>query len=387
MAYALMMGGMALTVLIAGIISTEIAPAPGLATLPIALVIVGLAAATLPTGRLQVRFGRRTVFLAYGLLAIFAAFLSAWSLYHASFVVYCISTFTMGWATAAGHQYRFAALELVPPEKAAKATSVLLLGGILGAFVGPEMAVRGRYLLETEYTGSYMLLAAGYAAAMCIVSFYREREHSDTTEQAGGRPLKEVLRNPLVILAIGSAVTGYGVMSFLMTATPISMHEHSGHSIEATKWVIQAHIIAMYLPSVFYPFLQSRIGYRGMLWLGTAALAATVAIALGGVALFNYWLALVLLGIGWNFLFLTGTNLLALGYRRSERFQVQSFNDFLTFSVQATVSLASGWFLFRFQWQGLVWAATIPVLAYVVLLLRTARVTRVTTSLHSGPDG
>lgn len=378
-AYALMMGGMALTVLIAGIIGTEIAPAPGWATLPIALVIVGLAAATLPTGRLQLRFGRRTVFLAFGLLAIFSTFLAAWAISHDSFVVYCLSTFTMGFATAAGHQYRFAALELVPAEKAAKATSVLLLGGILGAFVGPEMAVRGRFLLDTEYVGSYMLLATGYALAMCIVMFYRERSIGDEVEQADGRPLGEVLRNPLVVLAIASAVTGYGVMSFLMTATPISMHEHSGHSIEATKWVIQAHIIAMYLPSVFYPALQGWLGYRKMLWLGVAALAMTVVIALGGVALFNYWLALVLLGIGWNFLFLTGTNLLALGYRRSERFQVQSFNDFLTFSVQATVSLASGWFLFRFQWQGLVWAATVPVLAYVVLLLRTASVTRVVT--------
>ncbi len=370
-AYAMMMGGAALTVLIAGIIGTGFAPTPGLATLPIALAVIGIAASTLPTGKLQARFGRRAVFLAYAGLAVVAALSAGGSLVAQSFPAYCMATFAMGWAAAAGHQYRFAALELVPANMAPQATSVLLLGGILGAFTGPEMAVRGRQLLDTEYAGSYILLAVGYAAAMVVVWFYREQAHFEAEDHSGGRPLQDVLRNPLVVLAITSGVVGYGVMTFLMTATPISMHEHSGHSIEATKWVIQAHIVAMYLPSLVYAALQARFGYRGMLWLGAVALLSTLAIALSGVAFAHFWASLVLLGIGWNFLFLTGTNLLALGHRRAERFHVQSFNDFLTFSVQALVSLASGWFLFRFQWQGLLWAALVPVLVFVLLLART----------------
>lgn len=380
-AYALMMGGTALTVLIAGIIGTEFAPNPGLATLPIALGVVGIAASTLPTGKLQARFGRRAVFLAYGGLAILAALAAAVSLAAQSFPAYCLATFAIGWSAAAGHQYRFAALELVPANLAPQATSVLLLGGILGAFIGPEMAVRGRFLLNIEYTGSYLLLAAGYAVAMVVVSFYREQGQQETDTHEGGRPLRDVLRNPVVVLAIGSAVVAYGVMTFLMTATPISMHEHAGHSIEATKWVIQSHIVAMYLPSLVYAMLQARVGYRGMLWLGTAAFGATIAIALAGIEFLHFWTSLVLLGIGWNFLFLTGTNLLALGHRRAERFQVQALNDFLTFSVQAMVALASGWFLFRFQWQGLLWAVMVPVLGYVVLILRTAAFTRVRTAV------
>lgn len=370
-AYALMMGGVALTVLIAGIIGTDFAPTPGLATLPIALVVIGVAASTLPTGRLQARFGRRAVFLAYGVLAIGAALLAAGSLAMESFAGYCLATFLMGWSGAAGHQYRFAALELVPAPLAPQATSVLLLGGILAAFVGPEMAVRGRELLATEYAGSYLLLAAGYVAGMILLGFYREQGHFDSVDHQAGRPLGAVVRNPVVILAISSAAVAYGVMTFLMTATPISMHELSGHSLEATKWVIQSHIVGMYLPSMFFGFLFSRLGPRTMLWLGTAGLAGTLAIALTGVEFLHYWTALVLLGVGWNFLFLTGTNLLALGHRRSERFRVQSLNDFLTFSVQAMVSLGSGWFLFTLGWQGLLWAGAFPVLAFVILLTRS----------------
>ncbi|MDX1554678.1 MAG: MFS transporter, partial [Xanthomonadales bacterium] len=198
-AYALMMGGTALTVLIAGIIGTRFAPSPGLATLPIALAVIGVACSTLPTGRLQARFGRRTVFLGYGALAIGSALMAAASLVAGSFAVYCLSAFVMGWAAAAGHQYRFAALELVPAPQAAQATSVLLLGGIVGAFVGPEMAVRGRHLLPTEYAGSYLLLVGGYMAALVLVAFYREAEPEPSNVHEGGPPLGEILREPVVV--------------------------------------------------------------------------------------------------------------------------------------------------------------------------------------------
>lgn len=370
-AYALMMGGVAMTVLIAGIIGTVFAPTAGLATLPIALAIIGVAASTLPTGKLQARFGRRPVFLAYGGIAILSALLGALSLIFETFAGYCAATFVMGWASAAGHQYRFAALELVPVNMAPAATSVLLLGGILGAFVGPEMAVGGRWLLETEYAGSYFLLMGCYALGMVLVGFYREHGRVDFANHPRGRPLKEVLRNPVVVLAISSSAAAYGVMTFLMTATPISMHEHSGHSIEATKWVIQSHIIAMYLPSVAFALLYGKFGPRGMLWFGILALVATLVTGLSGVTFPHYLVALSLLGIGWNFLFLTGTNLLVLGHRPEEKFRVQSFNDFLTFSVQATVSLGSGWFLYTVQWSGLLWAGAVPVMAFALLLVFT----------------
>ncbi len=369
LAYALMMGGTALTVLIAGLISLDLAPSPGLATLPIALTVVGVASSTLPTGRLLQRFGRRPVFLAYGVIAIAAALTCAAALASRSFTGYCLGAFAMGWAGAAGHQYRFAALELVPAERAADATSVLLLGGILGAFIGPELAVRGQGLLTTAYAGSYLLLAGAYGLGLGIIAFYRDAHVPETGHEQGGRPLAAILKQPVVVLAIAAAATGYGVMTFLMTATPLSMHEHAGHGLEATKWVIQSHIAGMYVPSLVFGLLLSRLGFRRVLWLGVAAYALTLGIAALGTDLHHYWIALVLLGVGWNFLFLAGTTLLPHGYGGQERFRVQSFNDFLIFSVQAAVSLGSGWFLVNVGWNGVLLAATLPVALFAGLLL------------------
>jgi MFS family permease len=381
-AYALMLAGTSMTVLLAGIIGTGFAPTPRLATLPIALAVIGVAAATLPTGKLLHRFGRRRVFIAYAVLAIGAALLTASSLALDSFALFCSACFLIGWSAAGAHQYRFAALEAVPPERAPRATSVLLLGGILGAFIGPELAVRGRQLLPVEYAGSYVLLAANYVVGLIIISFHRDAAAPPARHQGRGRPIGEILRSPQIRLAIGAAAVAYGVMSLIMTATPISMHTHTGHSLEATKFVIQSHIAGMYLPSLAYAWLQARLGYRGMLWSGVLALLLCVGIALADTGFLHYWLALVILGIGWNFLFLTGTNLLPFGYRPEERFRVQAMNDFLVFSVQSIVSLGSGWLLAYWQWQGVL--RTCVVLLAVFLVFFLGRGSRALVSLSRG---
>jgi len=367
-AYSLMMAGTSLMVLLAGIIGTEFAPSTDLATLPIALVVVGVASSTLPTGRLLHRFGRRRVFIAYGFIAIAAALTAMQSLVSGTFSGFCLAAFMMGWAGAAGHQYRFAALEAVPAEMAPKATSFLLLGGILAAFVGPELAVRGRGLLGTEYAGSFLLLCFSYVAGLIIISYHRDAELVQSNHHTSGRSLSEILRSPVVILAISAAALGYGIMSFLMTATPISMHMHAGHSLESTKFVIQSHIAAMYLPSLVFAWLFGKLGARGMLWSGAAVYVICLVIAALNTDFLNYWLALMLLGIGWNFLFLTGTNLLPRGYRREERFRVQSMNDFLVFSIQAVASLSSGWFLYHWQWPGVLLACIPLMLGFSILL-------------------
>jgi len=368
LAYSLMMAGVSVLVLIAGIIGTEIAPSSGLATLPIALGVVGVACSTLPTGRLLGRFGRRKVFLGYGVLAVLASVLASFSLVHQSFSGLCLAAFLMGWAGAAGHQYRFAALELVPAEMSARATSVLLLGGILSAFIGPELAVRGRGLLETEYAGSFLLLVVAYALGMIIVSFYRDTHATGAKADQAGRPLLQIMKTPNIVLAVAAAGLGYGIMSFIMTATPISMHVHAGHSLDATKLVIQSHIAAMYLPSLVYAGFFSRLGFKGMMWSGALIYLLCIAIALMNTDFIHFWLSLVMVGIGWNFLFLSGTNLLPLGYRHHERFRVQSTNDFVVFTIQAIASLSSGWVLYAWDWHGVLWACVPPVLLFGLLL-------------------
>jgi len=381
-AYSLMMAGTSLLVLLAGIIGTEFAPSEDLATLPIALAVVGLSASTLPTGRLLGRYGRRRVFVGYGLLAAVSAVLAMQSLRIGSFPLFCTAGFLMGWSGAAGHQYRFAALEAVPAERAPMATSILLFGGILAAFIGPEIAVRGRYLLHAEYAGSFLLLTASYAAGILLVSLHRDDGATLPSSRGAGRSLGEVFRSPALIVAVASAALGYGVMSLLMTATPISMHMHSGHSLEATKLVIQSHIAAMYLPSLLYASLFRRLGFRGLAWLGVAVYGLCLAAAIVDTDFLNYWLALVLLGVGWNFLFLSGTNLLPYGYRPEERFRVQSANDFLVFTVQALASLGSGWLLFHWQWRGILLACIPMLLAFAFLLLAQGH--RLTESKGSG---
>jgi MFS family permease len=373
LAYALMMAGTSLMVLIAGIIGTQFAPSPAYATLPVALTIVGVASSTLPTGKLLYRFGRRRVFVAYGLLAVMAALLAAGSLYLQSFSLFCVAALSLGWSAAAGHQYRFAAMESVPLELAPKATSVLLLGGILAAAIGPEIAVRGQNLLTIEFAGSYLLLAGVYLVGIFIVSFYRDSGGANDPHSMQGRPLKQIMRSPLVILAIAASAVGYGVMSFVMTSAPISMHEHAGHGMQATKWVLQSHILAMYLPSLVYPWLFSKLGFKGMMWSGVAAYIACLLIGSINTEFIHYWLTMVILGVGWNFLFLSGTNLLRYGYRNEERFKVQSFNDFLVFSIQGLASLSSGWFLFHWGWQSVI-SASLPLVLVFMLLAAFTRI-------------
>lgn len=376
LAYALMMGGTSLMVLIAGIIGTQFAPSPGLATLPVALTIVGVALSTLPTGRLQSRFGRRKVFVGYGFLAVLAALLAMTSLEYQSFGGFCAAAILMGWSGAAGHQYRFAAMESVPAEQAPKATSVLLFGGILAAVVGPEIAVRGQHLLATEFAGSYLLLAAVYLPGILLISSYRETRPRSDSHALQGRPLLQIMRSPVIILAVAASAVGYGVMSFVMTAGPVSMHEHAGHDMQATKLVLQSHIAAMYLPSLIYPWLHRKMGYRGLMWAGVAALLLCLLIGSINTAFIHYWLTMVILGVGWNFLFLSGTNLLRYGYRDEERFKVQSFNDFLVFSIQATASLSSGWFLYHWGWQGVLYASIPLVLAFALLAWLSSALTK-----------
>jgi len=367
-AYILMMAGTPMMVLLAGIIGTEIAPTVSLATLPIALVVVGVAAATLPTGRLLERYGRRPVFLAYAFIAVGAALLAIHGLVTASFSTFCLSALLMGWSGAAGHQYRFAALESVAPELAARATSFLLLGGVFSALIGPELAVRGRALLETPFAGSFLLLIGSYAAGIVLIAGYRDRGDHRAGHGRGGRPLRVILKAPVVIVAVLAAALGYGVMSFIMTATPISMHVHAGHSLDATKFVIQSHIAAMYLPALVFPWLQSRFGYARMLWAGLGIYAFCLVVAWFDTSFLHYWFALVLLGVGWNFLFLSGTNLLPGGYRPEERFRVQAANDFVVFSIQAAVSLSAGWLLHRWGWQGIIALCLAPLVLFSVLL-------------------
>jgi MFS family permease len=219
--------------------------------------------------------------------------------------------------------------------------------------------------------GSFLLLGFVFFCSFILLLFIdnnhvvTSRPHSQLQQQSG---LQIILRSPILLLSLVTAAVGYGVMSFIMTATPLTMHEYAGHSLADTKFVIQSHIAAMFLPSLISGYLVSRLGYRCIIWLGLIALLSCVVIALINTQFLHFWLALVLLGIGWNFLFVTATVMLPQGHNDEDRFKVQSTNDFIVFSFQALAALSSGWFLYHWQWQGILLIA-LPVLVMFTIFL------------------
>ncbi|NVK88629.1 MAG: MFS transporter [Gammaproteobacteria bacterium] len=365
-----MLSGTSMLVLIAGIIGEQISPLESLATLPIALAIIGVALNTLPAAFLMSRYGRKPVFIGYGLLGIAAALLAAYAMSINNFQWFCVAAFGIGAAAASVQQYRFAAIEMVSSHWVAKATSTILLGGILAAIIGPELSLLGKNLTTTPFVGSFFLLAAVYALGLLVLfSIPIHTSVALDNTQSSGRRLRTIFSQQPIILAILAAAIGYGVMSFIMTATPLSMHSHHGHSLEHTKWVIQSHVAAMYLPSLFSGYLVTRFGCRRMMAVGTLLYAVCLIIAYQWQDFIGFWLALVLLGIGWNFLFVAGTSLLASQYQAQERFKVQAINDFLVFGTQALAALSSGWLLFKYHWQGILMLCLLPLGIFILALL------------------
>ena len=371
-AYALMHSGGSLMVFIAAIIGAQIAPSSSQATLPIALMIVGVASSTLPLGKLQARFGRKVVFLSFALVAIGCALLAYLSIVLQSFVLFCLSAFGLGFSMSSAHQYRFAVTEHVSTEKIPLVTSILLFGGLLSAFIGPEIALLGQSLLLVEFAGSFLLLAAIFAVCFGLILAITHVDHENISivdDLPHHNGFKLILQSPLLLLTVISGVVGFFMMSFIMTATPLTMHEHAGHSLPDTKWVIQSHIAAMYLPSLFSGLLIKRFGFNFTLWLGVLLFSICIGISLTDQKLINFWVALVLLGVAWNFFFMTNTTLLSFGHNHEQRFAVQSSNDFVIFSFQALAALSSGWFLYRWQWQGVLGVSFTILAIFSIYLL------------------
>jgi MFS family permease len=349
---ALGFSGAAMVVLVGGIIGIELSPSPSWATLPISLMVVGVALATIPASLLMRKIGRRRGFMVGAALAGLAAMLGAYAIFENSFILFCAAGPFFGVSGAFVQQYRFAAVESVPAESSARAISFVLLGGIAGGFFGPEIAKLTRdWLAWGAYAGSFLSLALLQFVAMILLSLLKDIPPSDEEINGVERSFREVAAQPTYLLAVLAGTVGYGVMSLIMTATPLYLHSNSGYSVDQTAFVIQSHIIAMYLPSLFTGFILERLGLVRVLILGVFSLTASVILGVFAQQLLHYWSALVLLGLGWNFLFVGGTVLLTRSYRPAERFKAQAANDFIIFGVRAFTSLLAGSILFYANWQ------------------------------------
>jgi MFS family permease len=394
---ALGSSGVSMLVLVGGVVGARLAQTPAWSTLPVAVMVVGLAVSSAPAALLMKRIGRRSGFLLGTLTATLACGLGALAMARGSFTLLCVATTLIGANGAFVSQYRFAAAESAEAAQAGKAVSLVLAGGVLAGLLGPELGRWGEsWLAAAPFAGSFLLAACLYAAAGVLLFLLRQPRYAGIAAQAGARPatvehseaaeplevarpLGVILRQPQTLAALLAGIVSYAAMTFTMTAAPVSMHVMEHHSVGQAGFVIQSHIVAMYAPSFFTGFLLARLGLGTSMLLGILLLAGSSAVSLLGNQLFVYWAALVLLGLGWNLLFVGGTTLLTRTYRPQERFQVQGVNDLLVFGFQAASSLLSGAALFRLGWKTL----NLLNLPFLALMLGVLLATR--TSLRGRP--
>lgn len=369
LAQALGMLSAPMVIFVGGFLGVAFAPSAGLATLPVAALVVGSALTSMPAAMIMKRIGRRKGFVCATLMAILGSILAIYSVRGENFYGLCISILMLGGHLAFVQQFRFAAIEWVSPDKVAMTASVVMLGGLLAAWLGPELAMSGKDLLDHTFSGSFVLLALSHVALLLLLSVtpFAELKNSQNTQQAN-RPWFEILAQPGMTAAVVSSAVAFGVMSLIMTATPVSMSEIQSYPLDETKTVIQSHIMAMFLPSLFAPILFKAFKLITMLIAGVVILVIAITIAILDQSYWGYWSALVCLGVGWNFMFVSGTTLLSQQYSDSESFTAQAVNDATVFSTQAIMSLCAGWMVFNFGWYALNLLA-IPLLLLAVLAI------------------
>lgn len=355
-----------------GIVGTEIAPLPALATLPLSLSVAGVATASLPAALLMQRIGRRAAMIGSAGVAVIAALLCSWAVAHSSFWLLCLGGFMLGCNMAFVQQYRFAATEFVPPALASRAVATVMLGTLGAAIVAPLVGTLASRLGGwPEFTGSFLVLAGLLAIAALVLSRLGETPPPAPARNESRRSLREILRQPAYRVAVLSGLVSYAVMSFIMTATPISMHVHDGFSSAQTTTVISAHLLGMYLPSLATPLIVRVLGLRAMLAAGVALIGVCVVIsALVGHEFPHYFAGLVLLGLGWNLMFVAATTLLTTTYSSEERFRAQGFNDLAIFGSQALASLLAGTAILNLGWATLN-LVSVPLLVVALLALRS----------------
>jgi MFS family permease len=365
---ALCMSGSFLFVLLGGIIGSHLAPAPALATLPVSLLVAGLAASVVPAGALIHRFGRHVVFTASALQAGAGCVIAGYAISTGRFWLFCAAAFLLGSNNAVVMQYRFAATEYVEKARASRAIAIVMSGALVAAWLGPEIAVRTLDLVPSaHYAGSFYAGTVLYLLASVVLWRIPASAHDHGAEFAPPRRLGEIAAQPVYRVAVLAALASYAVMSFIMTATPIAMHVVDGFDEMATAHVIQVHLLAMYLPSLGSGWIIARFGERPVIVAGTLLMTACVGIAAaGGHSALHYGWALGVLGLGWNLLFIAATTLLTKTYRREERIQAQTLNDFLVFGSQAAASLLAGLAVTTIGWERLN-LATLPLLAAVLV--------------------
>ena len=373
LAQALLTTGNILLVAVSALIGKQLASHPALVTAPVASQFLGLILATLPAAFLMQKLGRKKVFVIGNVFGIIGALVAIQALLSASLLLFTLGIFLTGIAIGIAQQYRFAALDECRAESHAKAISVVMSGGVLAAFIGPNLAIWSQnWFSQNVYVGAFVGLAVLYVLALLLIVCLPLKSHT-LAQKANTevRSYRELWQQPLFVAAIASGAIGYGVMVFLMTATPLAMHHHD-YAFPDIAVVIQWHVLGMFVPSFFTGHLIKKHGLKPIIMLGCALLIISAIINLFGQSYVHFFTSLVLLGIGWNFTFIGATQLVSLTYRPQEKGKVQGMNDFLVFTTAAIASLFAGQTVETIGWM---WVnlISLPLIAVAMLLIAKTR--------------
>lgn len=363
---AMLFSGIGLVLSASALIGKELAPSPAWATLPLALQYMTTMLVIFFVSHLMRKKGRRYVFVRGALIGTVGLIVASLGIWLGNFMLFVLSSVLVGIHTAIGQFYRFAAAEAVADEFKARAISLTLAGGVLAAFVGPNLAIYTKNVFQPVFLASYLVLALIAFSVALVASRLELPLMPDTEEEI--RPLWAIASQAKYLLAIIAAMVGYGVMNFLMTATPLAMQGHH-HSFSSTATVIQWHLVAMFAPSFFTGDLIRKLGVLQVMVIGGVLLMSCALINLTGTTLLHFEAALVLLGIGWNFLYIGATTLLTEAYSANERSKAQGLNDTFVFATLTVTSLASGALVAQFGWQTINLYSIPPTLAVCLGLI------------------
>ena len=366
LAHAIMMSVNSLMVTSAAIIGSHLASNKALATLPLALQFVAVMSTTIPASMLMGKIGRKAGFLVATLIGLGGGACGLIGIYQGSFWLFCIGSIGTGIYTGFGNYFRFAATEVSPPERKNTAISYVLAGGVLAAVIGPNLANLSKDIFAITYLGTFVSVMFLYSLNGINFLCMRLPRPVAREFRQNTRPMPLIARQPAFIVAVASAAIGYAVMVLLMTATPLEM-THQQHAFSEVAFVIQWHVLGMFVPSFFTGHLINRFGAQRIILSGACLMILCILLNFSGSTVTHFWAALLLLGVGWNFMFIGGTSLLTETYKPEESAKSQALNDFVVFSAAACASFSAGALLHLLGWK-LVNYAVVPLILLALAL-------------------
>lgn len=364
---ALLMTGNILLISVIGLIGKQIAPSVSMITLPVALQFLGLMAATIPASLISGKLGRKRGFSIGNVVGITGASLATYALSQQNFYLFCFSTFLLGIGIGFGTLYRFAAIEVCDENARHRAISISMAGGVLAAVLGPNLAIMSQqWSADGLYIGAFASLIGLNILALLILQTIQFPKVSFNSQAPKADPLSVIVKAPNFVGAVFAAMVAYAVMNILMTATPLAM---IGCGFDFTKaaGVIEWHVLGMFVPAFFTGYLIEKFGSRMMILAGGVLFVVSIAINIHGVSIWHFRAALVVLGVGWNFMFIAATGLFSQSYQAQNKAKAQAFNEFVVFGCVTVTALLSGWLESTVGWQNLN-VYVLPFVLAVILL-------------------